>query len=80
MIFGSQFQGSVEVHLLNSSLQVDVQHRHRDSLSPAAVSSMSLGCWNLYSVFLIADETLFTKFLGDGGDLYCTLKQKSVFF
>lgn len=56
--FGLSFRFLVEVHLLNSPLKVDMEHRHGDSLSPAAV----LTSWKLLSsVLLSANETLFTK-------------------
>lgn len=40
--FGLCFRILVEVHLLNSPLQVDVERRHGDILSPVALSSGSL--------------------------------------
>lgn len=56
--FGLWFRFLVEVHLLNSPLKVDMEHRHGDSLSPAAV----LTSWKLLlSVLLSASETFFTK-------------------
>lgn len=67
--FGLCFRILVEVHLLNSPLQVDAERRHGDVPSPAALSGGSLEA----SVLLGAGETLFTKvFLKDGGDLYCS--------
>lgn len=55
--FGLCFRILVEVHLLNSPLQVDVERRHGDILSPVALSSGSLEA----SVLLGAEESLFTK-------------------
>lgn len=48
--FGLWFRVLVEVHLLNSPLKVDVEHRRGDSLSPVAFSSGSLDCLEAFVV------------------------------